>query len=126
MHGKVDLAKSKGLKKSEIRQLNRLLTQRIPADKILTIELADSVAELSNSIGQPVSLVVNRRGQVVNVTVGQPSDVNMPELRGVRVGPADFAGIASFIRTFPKQLLAKSNTVTDRTKKVCSAWLAIG
>ncbi|MBI2809885.1 MAG: GTPase HflX [Candidatus Melainabacteria bacterium] len=92
MHGKVDLAKSKGLKKSEIRQLNRLLTQRIPADKILTIELADSVAELSNSIGQPVSLVVNRRGQVVNVTVGQPSDVNMPELRGVRVGPGRLCG----------------------------------
>ncbi len=92
MHGKVDLAKSKGLKKSEIRQLNRLLTQRIPADKILTIELADSVAELSNSIGQPVSLVVNRRGHVVNVTVGQPSDVNMPELRGVRVGPGRLCG----------------------------------
>jgi GTPase len=92
LHGKVDLAKSKGLKKSEIRQLNRLLTQRIPADKILTIELADSVAELSNSIGQPVSLVVNRRGQVVNVTVGQPSDVNMPELRGVRVGPGRLCG----------------------------------
>jgi GTPase len=92
LHGKVDLAKSKGLKKSEIRQLNRLLTQRIPADKILTIELADSVAELSNSIGQPVSLVVNRRGQVVNVTVGPPSDVNMPELRGVRVGPGRLCG----------------------------------
>lgn len=109
MHGKVDLAKSKGLKKSEIRQLNRLLTQRIPADKILTIELADSVAELSNSIGQPVSLVVNRRGQVVNVTVGQPSDVNMPELRGVRVGPGRLCG-HRIIHTH----LAKVNSAEDK------------
>ncbi|HEY9712949.1 MAG TPA: hypothetical protein V6C72_05745, partial [Chroococcales cyanobacterium] len=92
MHGKLDLAKAKGLKKSEIRQLNRLLAQRIPADKILTIDLADSVAELSNNIGYPISVVVNRRGHVVNVTVGQPSEVNMPELRGVRVGPGRLCG----------------------------------
>lgn len=92
MHGKLDLAKAKGLKKSEIKQLNRLLMQRIPANKILTTDLADSVAEFSHSSGHCISLVVNRRGQVVNVTVGQPSEVNMPELRGVRVGPGRLCG----------------------------------
>jgi GTP-binding protein HflX len=92
LHGKLDLARAKGLKKSEIRQLNRLLQQRIPADKILTSDLADSVAEISHTTGYPVSLVVNRRGQVVNVTVGPPSEVNMPELRGVRVGPGRLCG----------------------------------
>lgn len=92
MHGKVDLGKAKGLKQSEIKKLNRLLQQRIPKDKILTIELADSVAELSHETGYPLSLVVNRRGQVVNVTVGQPFEVNMPELRGVRVGPGRLCG----------------------------------
>jgi GTPase len=92
LHGKLDLAKAKGLKKSEIKQLNRLLQQRIPMDKIVTIDLADSVAELSHITGYPLSVVVNRRGQVVNITVGQPSDVNMPELRGVRVGPGRLCG----------------------------------
>lgn len=92
MHGKVDLARAKGLKKSEIKQLNRLLQQRIPADRILTTDLADSVAELSHNTGYPLSVVVNRRGHVVNVTVGQPSEVNMPELRGVRVGPGRLCG----------------------------------
>jgi GTP-binding protein HflX len=92
LHGKLDLAKAKGLKKSEIKQLNRLLQQRIPMDKIVTIDLADSVAELSHTTGYPLSVVVNRRGQVVNITVGQPSDVNMPELRGVRVGPGRLCG----------------------------------
>ncbi|CAM6001827.1 unnamed protein product [Sphagnum balticum] len=61
-------------------------------DKIVTIDLADSVAELSHTTGYPLSVVVNRRGQVVNITVGQPSDVNMPELRGVRVGPGRLCG----------------------------------
>lgn len=92
MHGKLDLGKAKGLKQSEIKKLNRLLQQRIPKDKILTIELADSVAEISHETGYPLSLVVNRRGQVVNVTVGQPFEVNMPELKGVRVGPGRLCG----------------------------------
>ena len=92
MHGKLDLAKAKGLKKSEIKQLNRLLQQRIPKDKIVTIDLADSVAEMSHATGYPLSVVVNRRGQIVNITVGPPSEVNMPELRGVRVGPGRLCG----------------------------------
>ncbi|HEY9788357.1 MAG TPA: GTPase HflX [Candidatus Obscuribacterales bacterium] len=92
MHGKLDLARAKGLKKSEIKQLNRLLQQRIPAAKILTLDLAENVAEISHNTGLPLSVVVNRRGQVVNVTVGHPSDVNMPELKGVRVGPGRLCG----------------------------------
>lgn len=92
MHGKLDLGKSKGLKQSEIKKLNRLLQKRIPKDRVLTVEVADSVAEISHEIGYPISLVVNRRGQVVNVTIGQPCEVNMPELRGVRVGPGRLCG----------------------------------
>lgn len=92
MHGKLDTGKVKGLKKSEIRQLTRLLQERIPADKILTVDFADHLAQISHNTGQPLSVVVNRRGQVVNVTVGQPYHVNMPELRGVRVGPGRLCG----------------------------------
>lgn len=92
MHGKLDLGKAKGLKQSEIKKLNRLLQKRIPNDKILTVDLADSIAELTQETGYPLSVVVNRRGQVVNVTLGQPFEVNMPELKGVRVGPGRLCG----------------------------------
>lgn len=92
MHGKLDLANAKGLKKSEVQQLVKVLQKRIPKDKILTLDLADSVAEISHFTGYPVSVVINRRGQIVNVTVGNPSRVNVPELRGVRVGPGRLCG----------------------------------
>lgn len=92
MHGKLDLAKSKGLKKSEIRKLERLLNQRIPADQILTLELAETLADFSYQTGEKISVVVDRSGQVVNVTVGGPSEVQTPELRGVRVGPGRLCG----------------------------------
>lgn len=92
MHGKLDLVNSKGLKKSEIQKLQRLLQQRVPADKILTIDLAESLAEISHESGYPLSIVLDRRGQVVNITVGSPNEVKLPELKGVRVGPGRLCG----------------------------------
>ncbi len=92
LHGKLNLARAKGLKKSEIRKLDRLLQQRIPADQILTVDLAESIAEISQESGCPICVVIDRRGQVVNVTAGNPCDVNVPELRGVRVGPGRLSG----------------------------------
>lgn len=92
MHGKLDLANNKGLKKSEIKKLNRLLQERIPEDRVLTLDLAESLAEISHEIGSTVCAVVNRRGQVVNITVGRPSEVNVPEMKGARVGPGRLSG----------------------------------
>jgi len=111
LHGKLDLGKSKGLKQSEIKKLNRLLQKRIPKDKILTLELADSVAEISQETGYPLSVVVNRRGHVVNVTVGHPFEVKMPELKGVRVGPGRLCGHRIIHTTFPLPVKAVEEKV---------------
>lgn len=92
MHGKLDLSNTKGLKKSEIKKLERLLQERIPEDRVLTLDLAESIAEISYETGSPIAVVVNRRGQVVNITVGHPRDVNVPEMKGVRVGPGRLSG----------------------------------
>jgi len=51
--GTLDLVKTKGLKKSEINQLNRLLQKRLPPDRILTMDLAEAVAEISYHLRQP-------------------------------------------------------------------------
>ncbi|HEY9792214.1 MAG TPA: GTPase HflX [Candidatus Obscuribacterales bacterium] len=92
MHGKLDLSNTKGLKKSELKKLTRLLQQRIPENRVLTLDLAESIAEISQETGSAISVVVNRRGQVVNVTVGHPRDVNVPEMKGLRVGPGRLSG----------------------------------
>mgnify|MGYP003384913545 FL=1 len=92
MHGKLDLTKAKGLKKSEIKMLDRLLQERIPEGKILTIDLAEAMAEFSHETGSVVSAAINRRGQVVSVTVGHPRDVETPELKGLRTGPGRLCG----------------------------------
>ncbi len=92
MHGKLDLSNNRGLKKSEIKKLNRLLQERIPEDRVVTLDLAETLAEVSFETGTPISIVINRRGQVVNVTVGQPRAVNVPEMKGLRTGPGRLSG----------------------------------
>lgn len=92
MHGKLDLSKAKGLKKSELKSLQRLLQERIPEGSVLTLDLAESMAEFTHETGEVLSVTVNRRGQVVNITVGQPKDVDTPELRGMRSGPGRLCG----------------------------------
>lgn len=92
MHGKVDLSKAKGLKKSELRRLERLLQERIPEGSVLTADLAEAMAQFSYDTGEVLSVTINRRGQVVNITVGQPKDVDTPELKDIRSGPGRLCG----------------------------------
>lgn len=92
MHGKLDLSKAKGLKKSELKKLQRLLQERIPEGSVLTLDLAESMAEFTHETGEVLSTTINRRGQVVNITVGKPSEVDTPELRGLRSGPGRLCG----------------------------------
>lgn len=92
MHGKIDISKAKGLKKSELKKLQRLLQERIPEGSVLTLDLAECMADFSHETGEVISATINRRGQVVNVTVGQPRDVDTPELTGSRYGPGRLCG----------------------------------
>lgn len=117
MQGKLDLANVRGLKKSEVKQLSKILSKRIPKDKILTLDLADSVAEISHTTGHPVSVVVNRRGQIVNVTVGSPGKVNVPELKGVRVGPGRLCG-HRIISTQLKKSNSKNKTINKNQEEI--------
>jgi GTPase len=92
LHGKLDLSKAKGLKKSEVKKLDRLLQERIPEGKVLTIDLAESMAEFSHETGNVICVAINRRGHVVHITVGHPRDVETPELKGLRSGPGRLCG----------------------------------
>ncbi|MBX9722531.1 MAG: hypothetical protein K2X81_14125, partial [Candidatus Obscuribacterales bacterium] len=92
MHGKVDLSKAKGLKKSELKKLQRLLQERIPEGSLLTLDLAEGMASFTHETKEVLSATINRRGQVVNITVGHPRDVDAPELTGSRSGPGRLCG----------------------------------
>lgn len=67
-----------GIKSNYIKQLQRLYQQRQPSDRLTTPEFAETLAEISASIHQPVCCYINRRGQVIRVGVGTPTQVQIP------------------------------------------------
>src|SRR5439155_10858002 len=95
--------------------LNRLLQARIPSDKILTVELAEAAAEFTQESGSNLAIVIDRRGQVVNVTVGNPVDVQLPELRSVRVGPGRLCGHRIIYTQLPgRQKLESGQSIPNK------------
>ncbi|WP_114312627.1 GTPase HflX [Thermus caldifontis] len=71
--------KSEGLKKSELKRLSNLYRRRIPKERVLTAELAQALAGLSQEVGRPISLLLDREGRVVRVGVGDAKDLPIPE-----------------------------------------------
>ncbi|WP_018461764.1 GTPase HflX [Thermus oshimai] len=71
--------KTQGLKKSELKKLSNLYRRRVPKERLLTPELAHTLAALSAEMGRPVALLLDREGRVVRVGVGDAKDLPLPE-----------------------------------------------
>ncbi|WP_323798337.1 GTPase HflX [Microcoleus sp. FACHB-672] len=82
-----------GLKSSQLKQLQKLYHQRLPANFITTAEFAQRIAAISTEIGQPVSAYINRRGQLIRVGVGTPRQTQIPPLELPRYGAGRLSGI---------------------------------
>ncbi|NJR70498.1 MAG: GTPase HflX [Synechococcales cyanobacterium CRU_2_2] len=83
----------KGLKPNQLKQLRRLYQERIPGDRLTTSEFAQSVAAVSTDLNQPVSVYLNRRGQVIRVGVGSVRQTQIPLLELPRYGAERLCGI---------------------------------
>jgi GTPase len=83
----------KGLKSSQLKQLQRLYHQRLPGDRIITQEFAQRVAAVGTDVGQPICVYLNRRGQVIRVGVGTPRQTQIPAIELPRYGGDRLSGI---------------------------------
>lgn len=76
-----------------MKQVQRLYHQRLPGDRSTTQEFAQRLAAISTEIEQPVCAYINRRGQVIRVGVGTPSQTQIPPLELPRYGAERLSGI---------------------------------
>ncbi len=90
----------KGLKSSRIKELQRLYEQRQSGDRFLTPEFAEQLAVISTEIHQPVCCYINRRGQVVRVSVGTPEKTQIPPQELPRYGAQRLSGIRCLATQF--------------------------
>ena len=82
-----------GLKPSEIQKLQRIYRRRVPMAQVVTPELAGFLAEASGEIGRQVGVLIDRRGQIDKVVVGDAHKLELPDLGRLRSGRQRFRGI---------------------------------
>ncbi|TLY25186.1 MAG: GTPase HflX [Nitrospirae bacterium] len=82
-----------GLKPSQLRRLEHVYRRRVPEDAIISWELARFCAGLSREIGRQIGLLINRRGMIEDVIVGNDREVVLPDLSDYRLGRQSLRGI---------------------------------
>ncbi len=82
-----------GLKPSQLRALERLYRRRIPPAQVVTPELARTLCTLSRELGRQVGLLIDRRGEVRFVLVGNDREIHIPDLSAYRVGHRRLRGL---------------------------------
>ncbi|WP_369011292.1 GTPase HflX [Nodosilinea sp. LEGE 07088] len=90
----------KGLKPSQLKQLQRIYHQRLPGDCVVTPEFAQRLAAVSTEIDSPLCAYINRRGQVIRVGVGTLRQTQIPPTELPRYGAERLSGIRCITTQF--------------------------
>ena len=87
------LGNTLGLKPNQLRRIEKLYTRRIPPTQIITPELARQLSELSHETRRQVGVLVDRKGHVQYVMVGDNRRIELPDFKRVRVATGRFRGL---------------------------------
>lgn len=81
------------MKASPLRRLERLANRRAPSDRIVGPELARALTEISLEIQRQVGVLIDRRGHIATVVVGDAKSVFLPDLSSHRRGRDRLCGL---------------------------------
>jgi GTPase len=81
------------LKPNQLRRLEKMHQRRIPPKEIVTQEFARHLTEISHEIGRQVGVLVDRKGHVESVIVGDATKILLPAQDRSRLGHSRFNGL---------------------------------
>ena len=87
-----------GLKASEVKSLERLYRRRVAPTEVVSGELATQLAAQSAELHRQVGVLIDRRGAVQAVMVGDASKIVLPDMGRLRGGQGRFRGLR-FVHT---------------------------
>src|ERR1041384_7476635 len=87
------LGNTLGLKPNQLRRIEKLYTRRIPPDQIVTPEFARQLGELSHETRRQIGVLIDRKGHVQYVMVGDNRRIELPDFKRVRVATGRFRGL---------------------------------
>ena len=108
-----------------LNELDALIDKRYPPRELIPQELALTVARISAQINREISVLLNRRGFIVDISIGDSSTVSLPQL-AQRRGSMRLSGIRC-IHTHPSGggLLSSVDVATLQKLKL-DVMLAVG
>ena len=82
-----------GLKPNQLRRIENLYRRRIAPHQIVSQEFARQLSELSHETNRQIGALIDRKGYVEYVMVGDARRIEMPDFRRVRVAGDRFRGL---------------------------------
>jgi GTP-binding protein HflX len=82
-----------GLKPSQLHALRRTFRRRVDADQVVSPELARHLAEVSHETGRQVGVLIDRKGDVQWVVVGDARKLTLPDVGRGRAGSHRLRGL---------------------------------
>ena len=106
---------TKSLKASQRKALEKLTERRIKADVAVTAEFASQMAKVSSETNRAVGALVDRRGRVAAVVVGDARRLYLPDIGRARGGGSRFRGLR-LLRTHLGGEMLSHDDLTDLSK----------
>jgi GTP-binding protein HflX len=82
-----------GLKPNQLRRIEKLYQRRITPRQIVTPEFARQLSELSHETNRQIGALIDRKGYVEYVIVGDARRIELPDFKRVRVAGDRFRGL---------------------------------
>jgi GTP-binding protein HflX len=81
------------LKPNQLRRIEKLYSRRIAPQQVVTPEFARQLSELSHETRRQIGALIDRKGYVEYVVVGDARGIEWPDLKRTRVGSDRFRGL---------------------------------
>lgn len=82
-----------GLKASAMKALERLYRRRVAPSDVISLELAQELGTLSAELHRQIGLLIDRRGAIAHVVVGDASKLMLPDIGRMRGGQGRLRGL---------------------------------
>ncbi len=82
-----------GLSPGQKKKLERVWRRRVDPSQIVTAELASFLCECSHDVGRQIGILVDRKGNIEHVIVGDQHKIDLPDLGPRRAGIGRLRGV---------------------------------
>lgn len=106
---------TRNLKPSQRNELEKLGDRRLRQDVLVTTQLADKLASLSSDTNRVIGVLVDRRGRIEDVIIGDHRRLYLPDIGRERGGGSRFRGVR-LVRTVLDGRGLAADDITDLSK----------